>query len=281
MLLHYTFDTPVGQPSQCGHAIFSDFHVTNQSNTSLFSFPADATQECGTTPMTAQEKILEYMIWDLASCVVTPPQPTCAPLSCSDQQIDCGAAGNGCGPEIAGGCGMCMAPETCGGGGVFGRCGVPPGLCHTLSCTDQNIACGPAGDGCGGPLDCGKCPAGQTCGGGGKKGQCGAPPQPPTSCVPMSCTDQSIECGPAGDGCGGSIATCGTCTPPQTCGGGGAGGPAKCGMGPCPPKSCQDLGFNCGPAGDGCGGEIQCGKCPSGEVCGGSGKRGQCSTSAQ
>ncbi len=279
MLLHYTFDTPVGQASQCGHAIFSDFHVTNQSNTSLFSFPADSATECGSSPMTAQEKILEYMIWDLASCVVSPPQPTCTPLSCSDQNITCGPAGDGCGAQITNGCGTCTLPETCGGGGVFGQCGVPPGPCTKSTCTAQNITCGPAGDGCGGLItSCGMCPAGQTCGGGGTKGQCGAPPST-TACTPSSCMQQNITCGPAGDGCGGSIATCGMCALPQTCGGGGT--PGQCGMGTCTPTTCQALGFDCGPAGDGCGGELQCGQCPAGEICGGSGKAGRCSMIAQ
>jgi hypothetical protein len=278
MLLHYTFDTPVGQASQCGHAIFSDFHVTNQGNTALFTFPADSATECGSSPMTAQEKILEYMIWDLASCVVTPPQPTCSPLSCSAQQISCGPAGDGCGLEIAS-CGMCTPPETCGGGGVFGQCGVPPGACTKATCTSQGIGCGPAGDGCGNPLDCGPCAAGQTCGGGGTKGQCGAPPSV-NPCIPRDCAAQGIACGPAGDGCGGAIDTCGACTPPQTCGAGGM--PGQCAMGGlCSPMTCQDLGYNCGPAGDGCGGAIDCGKCPAGEICGGSGKPGQCSQATQ
>jgi hypothetical protein len=277
MLLHYTFDTPVGQASQCGHAIFSDFHVTNQSNTALFTFPADSASECGSAPMTAQEKILEYMIWDLASCVVTPPQPSCTPLACADQNITCGPAGDGCGAEISS-CGKCDAPETCGGGGAFGKCVAPPGLCTTATCQSQNIGCGPAGDGCGNPLDCGHCPAGQTCGGGGTKGQCGAPPTT-SPCTPRGCSDQKITCGPAGDGCGGSIQSCGMCPPPQTCGGGGV--PGQCGMGVCPLQTCQSLGFNCGPAGDGCGGLLQCGPCPSGETCGGGGMPGRCSMISQ
>jgi hypothetical protein len=37
---------------------------------------------------------------------------------------------------------------------------------------------------------------------------------------------QDIECGPAGDGCGGLI-DCGPCIPPDTCGGGGI--PGHCG----------------------------------------------------
>ncbi len=37
--------------------------------------------------------------------------------------------------------------------------------------------------------------------------------------------------------------------------------------GPCTPKTCSGLGFNCGSASDGCGGSLNCGTCPSGESC--------------
>ena len=64
--LHYTFNTPVGaQPNQqCGRVLFSDFHVTN-SITGGTVFPA----ECDNKPLSAQEKILEFMLFDLASCI--------------------------------------------------------------------------------------------------------------------------------------------------------------------------------------------------------------------
>src|SRR5436190_17744684 len=39
----------------------------------------------------------------------------------------------------------------------------------------------------------------------------------------------------------------------------------------CPAKSCADLGYECGPQGDGCGNVIQCGTCPQGSFCGGGG----------
>jgi hypothetical protein len=42
---------------------------------------------------------------------------------------------------------------------------------------------------------------------------------------PLTCADQGIECGLVGDGCGDAV-DCGTCLPPQVCGGG---GPSKCG----------------------------------------------------
>ena len=103
MLLHFTFDTPVNAASgQCGHAIYSDFHVTNQNDTSGFNFTSssDRTTECGTAPMTAQEKILEYMIWDLASCVPGTPSSPCVKKTCSTSLNTCGVQGDGCGGLI-------------------------------------------------------------------------------------------------------------------------------------------------------------------------------------
>jgi hypothetical protein len=168
-----------------------------------------------------------------------------------------------------------MAPATCGGGGIPGRCGLPDGgTCKALTCGQQGVTCGPAGDGCGNLLNCGMCPAGQTCGGGGVPGQCGSPDA--GSCQPVSCVAQGLNCGPTGDGCGNQI-NCGTCPAGQACGGGGVSG--KCGApdsGTCSPVSCSAQGLACGAAGDGCGNLIQCGSCPSGQTCGGGGVAGQC-----
>jgi hypothetical protein len=264
MLVHYTFNTPVGQSNQCGHVIYSDFHVANAADGPGTNFPS----ECDATGLTAQEKILEYMIWDLASCVPGPPTPpTCTPITCADQNISCGPAGDGCGNEITS-CGMCTPPQTCGGGGVPGKCGAPDGgSCTPQTCVSQNIACGPAGDGCGNEItSCGVCTPPQTCGGGGVPGQCGFPEA--GSCQPETCAQQNIFCGPAGDGCGGSIPSCGTCTPPQTCGGGGVSG--QCGSldaGTCSPQSCAAQGIQCGTASDGCGNVLQCPGCPAGFTC--------------
>src|SRR5262249_48688554 len=47
--------------------------------------------------------------------------------------------------------------------------------------------------------------------------------------VPRTCAQQGFNCGQQGDGCGGTH-DCGTCTLPQTCGGGGR--PGVCGGGP-------------------------------------------------
>ncbi len=60
-----SFNTPVGLPAeqQCGRAVYSNFHIANGSASGTFP------QECSSAPLTAQEKVLEFMLFDLASCV--------------------------------------------------------------------------------------------------------------------------------------------------------------------------------------------------------------------
>ena len=82
-------------------------------------------------------------------------------------------------------------------------------------------------------------------------------------CCPTTCAAQGIQCGLAGDGCGGLL-HCGGCPPTQLCGGGGT--PGQCGgdSGPpdaCIPMTCAEAGALCGIALDGCGGQIDCGPC--------------------
>jgi len=118
---HLTFNTPLGASaqSQCGRVVFSDFHVEDSSDANK-KFPT----ECGASSMTAQEKLLEFMLFDLSSCV-EPDQPVtpCTPVTCGAQGLNCGQAGDGCGATID--CGGCTSPKTCGGGGKSGVCGQP------------------------------------------------------------------------------------------------------------------------------------------------------------
>src|SRR6476620_2073131 len=55
-------------------------------------------------------------------------------------------------------------------------------------------------------------------------GQLGSSPDagPVELCKKRTCQDQGIECGPAGDGCGGIITDCGVCPTGKRCGGPGA-----------------------------------------------------------
>ena len=255
MVEHFTFDTPVSG-STCGHAIFSDFHVSQiaggRSSTKGVTFP----NEC-TKGFTAQERILEYMLFDLASCA-GPLKPTCNPLTCQQQNISCGPAGDGCGGQLN--CGTCMAPLTCGGGGVTGQCGAPPegGICTQSTCQQQGLSCGQTGDGCGNVLDCGTCMSPATC----VSGQCVVPDA--GGCAPSTCQAQNLACGLAGDGCGNTL-NCGMCTAPATCVNG------QCvstdGGSGCAPVTCNQLQLQCGQAGDGCGGLLDCGTCPPGSSC--------------
>jgi hypothetical protein len=214
--IHYTFDTPFtagGADGTCGRVVYSDFHVESQPTAAFFTgntFPSECPGGVAPTSMTPQEELLEFMLFDLTSCVAPPK---CTPLTCANYPTGtCGQQSDGCGGLTAN-CGMCMAPQTCGGGGVANMCGAPDaGSCIPNTCPGQNIKCGPAGDGCGGLLQCGNCPNGQTC----VSGQCYAPDAGPPMCIPKTCAQQNIQCGLAGDGCG-NIIQCPACPTGQTC----------------------------------------------------------------
>jgi hypothetical protein len=184
--LHFTYNTPVNlvqdltqtPPAlQCGRVLFSDFHVQDASEHDKV-FPAQCGKACSSDgqcaaggkcvsgvcldPMTAQEKVLEFMIFDLGSCV--PPPTTCEPATeCPDGQ-DCGYAPDGCGGLIE--CGKCASGEACGVGSppVPNKCGKGKESCIPVTCEAQHRECGPAADGCGNKIDsCGACAAGQLC----------------------------------------------------------------------------------------------------------------------
>jgi len=255
----YAFNTPVGADADnvCGRVLYSAFHVAVGQSTGSSYFP----YHCSTGALTAQEKVLEFMLFDLSSCVSVgdpPGIPTCTPKTCTDLSATCGYRADGCGGLLD--CGTCSAPDTCGGGGVANQCGHS---CTQTTCGAQGANCGIIADGCGGVLTCGGCTSPAVCGGGGTPNVCGVP-----SCTPRSCASLNASCGPVSDGCGSTI-DCGTCSSGETCGGGGT--PNVCGTGSCNPKTCAGENAECGFIGDGCGGTVACGTCPSGQTCGAAG----------
>jgi hypothetical protein len=90
-------------------------------------------------------------------------------------------------------------------------------------------------------------------------------------CIPTTCAEQGKTCGTIDNGCGGKL-SCGSCTPPQTCGGGGV--ENVCGE--CIATTCAAAGKNCGTIDNGCGGRINCGSCAPPLTCGGGGVEGVC-----
>ena len=210
--------------------------------------------------------------------------PNCKPLTCAQQNIGCGLAGDGCGRQID--CGGCKDNERCGSTETPSQCVTitAAASCTPKTCGEQGIQCGKAGDGCGNLIDCGGCAADEQCGAAGRPSQCvkivaSAPDG--GACVPLTKADYTADnkdCGTQSDGCGGTI-NLGSCTAPEFCGGG---GPSKCavaGGGTCTKKTCADYPADvCGHMPDGCGGvTAECGTaCAAPEVCGGGGIPNHC-----
>lgn len=72
----YSFNTPVGAnaDAHCGRVVYSGFHIASGAGQ---AFPS----ECNTSPLTPQEKALEFLLFDLAACIQkddtapVPPPP--------------------------------------------------------------------------------------------------------------------------------------------------------------------------------------------------------------
>ena len=116
----------------------------------------------------------------------------------------------------------CLTGDQC----CTGYCGQGDG---GFVCGTQPAGCAVLGNKCAVSTDCCGASTGITC----IDGFCAEPSHPFDAgmCTPTTCSKLGINCGPAGNGCGGLLA-CGTCTTPDTCGGGGMSG--VCGK-PAPP----------------------------------------------
>ena len=78
---YLSFNTPVGDPvaSQCGRAVYSDVHLSGASNDAVF--PAECNDPNIDTPPghSINEKALEFLFFDLSSCVQNDSQPPAPP----------------------------------------------------------------------------------------------------------------------------------------------------------------------------------------------------------
>jgi hypothetical protein len=78
-VMQFVFDTPIapaGQTvNQCGRVLYNEYHVESGSSSATQSFPKECT---GGTAMTPQEKLLEYMLFELTD---EGGQPSLAPLT--------------------------------------------------------------------------------------------------------------------------------------------------------------------------------------------------------
>jgi hypothetical protein len=87
---YFSFDTPigVGAAEQCGRVVYSDLHVSGGAGSSQPNIAPDypGFQSGGIVPdgcdqhdLTPQEKALEFMIFDLSSCLTPIGQPSMPP----------------------------------------------------------------------------------------------------------------------------------------------------------------------------------------------------------
>lgn len=175
--------------------------------------------------------------------------------SCGGKCVSINDPNYGCGAATCDKSG-CPASGTlvCSGGAcVVGSCGSGTKLCAS-SCVPTD-----ATNGCADPARCTACASGESC--------TGAPTR--CACVPeaRATTCAKVACGVTTNNCGTSVDCGNTCTPPKSCGGGGAANTCGCTA----PSPCNNV--DCGNVTNACGVVVVCG-CAGSDTC--SGTPGKC-----
>jgi hypothetical protein len=82
---YISFNTPVASPvaTQCGRAVFSDVHLSGSSNDQ--AFPNECTSPDPMGIHSTNEKALEFLFFDLSSCVQNDKAPPIPPTSTGGQ----------------------------------------------------------------------------------------------------------------------------------------------------------------------------------------------------
>jgi hypothetical protein len=78
--MYFSFNTPINPPAgmnetmpkYCGRAVYSDLHVAGDPSTTDTMSPPGG---CADGPLSPQEKVLEFMLFDLSSCVLSDTVP--------------------------------------------------------------------------------------------------------------------------------------------------------------------------------------------------------------
>jgi hypothetical protein len=81
---YFTFDTPLGADpaTQCGQVVYTDIHVgAASSDDPTQAVPA----ECANIDLSPQERALEFMLYNLSSCITPPGQTPTPPPACVPQ----------------------------------------------------------------------------------------------------------------------------------------------------------------------------------------------------
>lgn len=73
-VMQFVWDTPIGAKNQCGRVLFNEYHVENSGGSPITNYP----NECNSAVMNPQEKLLEYMLFELTD---EGGQPSLDPLS--------------------------------------------------------------------------------------------------------------------------------------------------------------------------------------------------------